>query len=92
MLCHLTPIERSKARSGKNAIEFAGNTLTYNNYFERNLFIEEIEKAESEISILKKTVDYPVMEVPLWQKYYDKKYDLVSTPMTWEAAKVEPAN
>ena len=77
-----------KTRSGKNAIEFAGNTLTYKNHFERDLFIEEIEKAESEISILKKTVSYPVMAGSAsLSEYYDKKYDLVSTPMTWDAAK-----
>ena len=77
-----------KTLSGKEAIEFAGNTLTYSNHIERDLFIEEIEKAESEISVLKKTVTYPVMAGSYsLTDYYSKKYDLVSTPMTWEAAK-----
>jgi hypothetical protein len=77
-----------KTPNGKNAIEFAGKTLGYENNFERDLFIEEIEKAESEISILKKTVSYPIMAgSSSLSDYYKKKYDLVSTPMTWKAAK-----
>ena len=76
-----------KVPSGGDAIQFADRVFSYKNEYERNLFIREIENAESEISVLKKTVSYPIMAgSSSLTEYYEKKYDLISTPMTWSQA------
>ena len=70
--------------NGVNAIEFAGKILSYRNYFERNLFIEEIESAESRISIRRKTIGYPIIAgSSSLTEYFEKKYDLITDLSTW---------
>ena len=67
---------------------FAGEEYPYVNEFEKNLFIEEIEKeAEERISIASRRVSYPIMAgSSSLSDYYEKKYDLITTPMTWAEA------
>jgi hypothetical protein len=76
-----------KTLDGRSAIEFGGKVLSYDNKYEKNLFIDELERAESHISYARKTISYPIIAgSDSLKEYYEQKYDLITTPMSWAEA------
>ena len=72
---------------GNPAIEFAGNIYPYDYNSEKELFIDELERAERRVSFISKRVSYPIMAgSSSLSDYYDKKYDLILTPMSLKDA------
>jgi hypothetical protein len=73
--------------SGEKFLEFAGNHHTYSSNSERELFIDEIERAENKVSFVSRRVGYPIIAASSsLSDYHEKKYDLITTPMTWKDA------
>ena len=73
--------------NGTKALHFAGEEYSYDNELQKELFIEELNSAESKVSFLSRRVGYPIMAgSSSLSDYYEKKYDIVLTPMTWADA------
>ena len=82
-----TAYQETSNQKGRSVIKFAGVDYAYRFESERELFIDELEKAERRVSFISRRVSYPIMAgSSSLSDYYDKKYDLILTPMTWHDA------
>ena len=78
---------REIINNGTKALHFAGREYPYDKELQKELFIEELNSAESKVSFLSRRVGYPIMAgSSSLSDYYEKKYDIVLTPMTWADA------
>ena len=78
---------RETNNEGIKALHFAGMEYPYDDELQKELFIEELKSAERKVSLISRRVGYPIMAgSSSLSDYYEKKYDIILTPMTWADA------
>ncbi|MFL2927327.1 MAG: lectin-like protein, partial [Opitutales bacterium] len=72
---------------GKLTIVHGGNKLTVDDNTAFKLFDLEVKQSEQKAKLQRTRINYPVIAASSsLSDYYDKKYDLINTPMTWAEA------
>ena len=75
------------SNSGKIVILHGGRKLTFKDHADLKLFDYEVKQSERNAQLSRTRVNYPVIAASTSiTDYYNKKYDLIDTPMTWADA------
>lgn len=82
------PIQvKRNPQNGRQSIVFDGQELTFTSEVQLKLFEEEIHQLEKKAAFTRTSVSYPMIAASSGlDEYYEKKYDLIETPMTWAEA------
>ena len=73
--------------SDNQSLVLGGKNLSFDDNVELKLFERDIKQSERKARLSRTRVSYPIIAASSSLKdYYDKKYDLIHTPMTWSEA------
>ena len=83
----------SHAESSVTELSFGGQEISFKSNAEKNLFVEIVETAELQAKSTMTTVKYPAIAGSNGvTSFFEKRYEVVSTPATWAAAHADASN